>query len=69
MRQRRELFFWTIRMTLALIVLGAMTIAFSLSLMHGASMDAARMAVGAGITGASAAGGQILALVRRHPQR
>lgn len=64
-QRRRELFFWTIRLTLAVIVLIALTIAFVVSLIQGASIDAAQMALGAGITAANAASGQILGLLRR----
>jgi hypothetical protein len=66
-RRRRELFFWTIRMTLSVIVLVAIAVAFIVSLIEGATIDAAHMAVGAGITGATVSGGQILTLLRRLP--
>lgn len=67
-RKRRELLFWTIATTLALIVLGAMTVAFVVSLVFGGSIDPARMAVGAGIMGANVAGGGILKLLARSAQ-
>jgi hypothetical protein len=63
--QRLELIFWTIRTTLALIVLVALTVAFVVSLCQGASVDPAHMAIGAGITGASARGKHLVALRRR----
>jgi len=56
-RRRRELLFWTIRMTLAVIVLAAMTVAFVVSLIQGASTDATQMALGASSGGAAAAVG------------
>jgi hypothetical protein len=64
-RRRRELFFWTIRMTLTVIVSIAMTIALVVSLIQGASIDVAQMSLGAGITAVNAASGQILGLLRR----
>ena len=63
-RQRRELLFWTINMALAMIVFVAMTIAFIVSLVQGAALDASRLAIGAGLTGTSAGGGAVLALLR-----
>lgn len=62
-RRRLELLFWTIATGLALIVLAAMTVAFIVSLIRGPTMDHAMMEVGAGITAASAVGGQILRLL------
>lgn len=53
-RRRRELLFWTIGMILAAIVSAATAIAFVISLVHGAAVDNALMAMGAGIVGASA---------------
>lgn len=64
-QRRRGLFFWTITMTLTVTVLVAMTVAFVLSLIKEGRIDATHMAVGAGITGANAAGGQLLALFAR----
>ena len=64
-RQRRELLFWTISMTFGSIVLFAITVGFVWSLVRGASMTAGQIVVGAGITGAAAAGGKILGLVKR----
>jgi hypothetical protein len=52
-------------MTLALVVLVAMTVAFVVSIVHGASIDTEQMAVGAGITGANGVGAQIPGLLRR----
>jgi hypothetical protein len=63
-RRRRELLFWTIAMTLTVIVLVAMTVAFVVSLIQGSAIDPAQMTVGAGITGASASV-RILGLLRR----
>jgi hypothetical protein len=63
-RRRRELLFWTIAMTLTVIVLVAMTVAFVVSLIQGSSIDPARMTVGAGITAASASV-RILGRLRR----
>jgi hypothetical protein len=51
MRRRRELLFWTIMMTLAVVVLATMTLAFLVSLVRGATIDGAYMAGGAGIVG------------------
>jgi hypothetical protein len=67
MRSRRELMFWTITMTLAVIVLVAMTVAFVVSLIQGSSLDPAHMAVGTGITG-TCAGVRIFGLMRRPTQ-
>jgi ABC-type lipoprotein release transport system permease subunit len=65
LRRRRELFFWTMTMTLALVVLVVMTVAFVVSMVHGAPIDIEQLAVGAGITGANGAGAQIPGLLRR----
>jgi hypothetical protein len=64
-RRRRELLFWTIRMTLVVIVLVAMTIAFLAALVKGTAVDPAQMLVAGGITGTSAAGGQLLCRLGR----
>ena len=45
LRRRRELLFWTITMTLALIILAALTVTFLFSLIKGDSLDAANTAV------------------------
>lgn len=63
-RRRRELMFWTITTTLAVIVLVAMTVAFVVALIQDSSIDGTQMAVGTGITGASA-GVRTLGLMRR----
>ncbi len=62
--RRRELLFSTIAMTLAVIVLVAMSVAFVVSLIQGSTLDPAGMAVGTGITGASV-GVRSLGLMRR----
>jgi hypothetical protein len=66
MRRRRELLFWSIRMTLALVMLATITVAVLVSLVRRVSMDPALMAVGVAITGASAAGGPIGGRLRRY---
>jgi hypothetical protein len=50
-RRRRELFFWTVTMTLTVILLVVMTLTFLVSLVQGGCIDGAHMAVGAGIAG------------------
>jgi len=50
-RRRRELLFWTIRMTLAVVVLIAITIALLWSLIHGSGVDVVIAALAAGIAG------------------
>ena len=64
-RRRRELFFWTVEMTLAVIVLIGMTIAFLAWLIHGDRADVGTIAAGAGITGVSAGGGELVGALRR----
>jgi hypothetical protein len=46
-RRRRELLFWTIITSVAVIVLVATTVAFVVSLIQGSSMVTAHLAVGA----------------------
>lgn len=55
-RRRRELLFWTITTTLAVIVLITMTVALLVSFITGTSIDSTRIALAVGITGASAGG-------------
>jgi hypothetical protein len=54
LRQRRELLFWTITMTLALIILTALTVAFLFSLINGHSPDGTHTAA-AGVGSAALA--------------
>jgi hypothetical protein len=53
-RQQRELLFWTIHMTLAVIVSTAVTIAFLVSLIEGVPISVKEIVAGAAIGAASA---------------
>jgi hypothetical protein len=64
-RRRRELFFWTIAMALAVIVLCAIAAAFLVSLVTGNSFDVGNLGLGVGITSISAGVGKIVWLLRR----
>ncbi len=58
--RRRALLLWTVTATLALVILLAMTLAFVVSLIMGARMDATQIVYGGGIGGVSGGWGAIL---------
>lgn len=64
-RQRRELFFWTIEMSLVAIVLIAMTIAFVVWLAQGVPIGVEQLVAGAGVGAVGARAKQLLAALNR----